>query len=123
MSIDDDVLTPPASSAELEWWDGRRRHMERATNAVRFCVTTGLFAGYVVLAHPHLWHRVLAHPVFPVAVAGIFGAIFTLLTPTGSALSWNSRMTAAIRERRMREALLAPRATPPEPAPPRRSRP
>jgi hypothetical protein len=98
-------LDPPPTEAELAWWRPRQRLLEWRQH-----IGNVLIVGFVLVV-PVTHHRLNEWATDPVgqlisfAIGGVLAVIFTRTATRNNALA---KMPAAIRERRMNDALLAP---------------
>jgi hypothetical protein len=102
-------LDPPPTETELAWWQPRQRRARLRGYATSILVWGGF--GLAIVEHNN-WRVVFAHPLPSVAIATLVGASTTLLYRVVFGKMYQAiertMMTKAIRDRRVREALLVP---------------
>jgi hypothetical protein len=104
-------LDPPPTAAELAWWRPRQRR-GRLIGISGSVVLWGLIG-----VASHSWGATLAHPLLSLVAILAGGGVTTLLW---QGVFWKfhrnlerTRMTRAIRDRRVRSSLLPPAPTDP----------
>ena len=97
-------LDPPPTKAELTWWESCAYAM-RVKSRVASFIIFGLF-GMAIESH-RAWHYLIVHPWASLGIFVFEGAVGTFLTTPFRRAYERQAMPNAIRNRRLRTALLA----------------
>jgi hypothetical protein len=98
-----ETLSPPPTEAETAWWNQYRRRKRWRGIASRFVAGVSAFGLFGMIRWPSLAREARG---LGIGMAVVAGAAFALTQRPNTALF--DEMTAAIRDRRVREALRAP---------------
>ena len=98
-----ETLSPPPTEAELAWWNRYRRRKRLRGTAKRFVFGVSAYAVYFMIRWPSLGRN---HRMMGLFMAIVAGAVVALAPLPNTVLF--DEMTAAIRDRRVREVLNAP---------------
>ena len=98
-----ETLSPPPTEAELAWWNGYRRRKRWRGIAARFVAGFSGFGLFAMIRWPAIAREAR---VLGLGMAVAAGVAFALTQRPNTVLY--DEMTAAIRDRRVREALNAP---------------
>jgi hypothetical protein len=96
-----ETLSPPPTDAEVGWWNHYRRRKRWRGIVTRFVFGVSAFGLYFMIRSLGRQHR-----VYELCMAVVGGAVVAM-APRPNTLLFDE-MTAAIRDRRVREALRAP---------------
>ena len=103
-------LDPPPTEAELAWWKPQQRRLRLWAYLAPF-IFFGL-AGVTLSGGLHGWHRLFTRPDLALGLFAFEGTLFTtvirLVMRKPRERTVLVKMTTAIRDRRIREALLTP---------------